>query len=107
MTAELKSSSRDIIQNFDSQFLRLHSRSCSLIGTTPLELIYCGVVKSQPTVIPSMGEQLLRSAAAVERTFGGITANLWDDPFEWTLPEHLSTKERIDEYLGEVEDTRH
>jgi hypothetical protein len=107
MTAELKSGSREIIQHFDSQFLRLHSRSSSLISTTPLELIYGGVVKSQTGAMPSMGEQLLRSAAAVERTFGGITANLWDDPFEWTLPEHLSTKERIDEYLGEVEATRH
>ena len=39
----------------------------------------------------SCGEYILRSAAAVEQTFGGITTRLWDDPFEWTLPEALST----------------
>ena len=31
---------------------------------------------------------------------------LWDDPFEWTLPEKLSTRELISEYLREVEATR-
>ena len=54
----------------------------------------------------SAGEQILRSAAAIEQTFGGLTANLWDDPFEWTLPETLSTSESIVEYLSEVDSTR-
>ena len=54
----------------------------------------------------SCGEHILRSAAAVEQTFGGITTNLWDDPFEWTLPETLSTPQSIMDYLKEVEDTR-
>ena len=54
----------------------------------------------------SVGEQILRSAAAIEQTFGGLTANLWDDPFEWTLPETLSTSESIIEYLSEVDSTR-
>ena len=54
----------------------------------------------------SAGEYILRSAAAVEQTCGGITTRLWDDPFEWTLPEKLSTRERVIEYLNEVEDTR-
>ncbi len=63
----------------------------------------------RPTAVPasySTGENILRGAAAVEQTFGGITANLWDDPFEWTLPENLSTTERLIEYLEEVEATR-
>ena len=42
----------------------------------------------------------------VEKTFGGITTRLWDDPFEWTLPEQLSTSALILEYLDEVEETR-
>jgi hypothetical protein len=42
----------------------------------------------------------------VEQTFGGITANLWDDPFEWTLPENLTTPERLLEYFDEVAATR-
>ena len=54
----------------------------------------------------SCGEQVLRSAAIVEQTFGGLTANLWDDPFEWTLPETLSTSAKVIEYLNEVEATR-
>ena len=54
----------------------------------------------------SCGEYLLRSAAAVEQTFGGITTRLWDDPFEWTLPEKLSTVAAIIGYLNEVEATR-
>ena len=54
----------------------------------------------------SVGEQILRSAAAIEQTFGGLTSNLWDDPFEWTLPETLATAESIVEYLSEVDSTR-
>ena len=46
---------------------------------------------------------LLRSAAVIEQTCGGLTANLWDDPFEWTLPETLSNPDRIIEYLSEVD----
>jgi|SRR6185369_4354213 hypothetical protein len=42
----------------------------------------------------------------VEKTFGGITTRLWDDPFEWTLPEALSTTENVLGYLSEVEATR-
>ena len=48
----------------------------------------------------------MRSAAAVEQTCGGLTANLWDDPFEWTLPETLSNTDLIIEYLSEVDLTR-
>lgn len=54
----------------------------------------------------SCGEYLLRSAAMVEKTFGGITTRLWDDPFEWTLPEKLADHESILRYLDEVEETR-
>ena len=42
----------------------------------------------------------------VEQSFGGLTANLWDDPFEWTLPETLNTPAKVREYLDEVEATR-
>jgi len=54
----------------------------------------------------SCGEHTLRSAAIVEQTFGGVTTNLWDDPFEWTLPETLPTPDRVSGYLDEVETTR-
>jgi hypothetical protein len=52
------------------------------------------------------GESLLRSASAVEQLAGGITVRLWDDPFEWTLPEQLSTKEKISEHFDVVEASR-
>jgi len=54
----------------------------------------------------SCGEYLLRSAGKVEMTFGGITTRLWDDPFEWTLPEKLATLAAVAQYLDEVESTR-
>jgi len=54
----------------------------------------------------SCDPNILRSAAILEQTFGGLTTNLWDDPFEWTLPETLNNQERIIEYLAEVDATR-
>jgi hypothetical protein len=48
-------------------------------------------------------ENLVRSAAVIEQMCGGLTANLWDDPFEWTLPETLSNADRVIEYLDEVD----
>jgi hypothetical protein len=97
---------RVLIDAFEKQFARLHERSSALIAATPTDLLYRTPQSSKALPLYSIGENLLRSAAAVERTFGGITANLWDDPFEWTLPENLSTVEGIIEYLEEVEATR-
>lgn len=54
----------------------------------------------------SAGEQILRSAAAIEQTFGGLTASLWDDPFEWTLPETLSTPDLVIDHLSEIDALR-
>ena len=76
--------SREIVQQFDQAFAKLIAGLKDLAGSVPPEL-------------------LLRSAAVIEQTCGGLTANLWDDPFEWTLPETLSDVERIIEYLSEVD----
>ena len=95
---------RIVIESFDTEFERLHARSCKLIETTPLAILYG---ESQASIeSASVGVFVLRSAGVVEQTCGGITSNLWDDPFEWTLPETLSTSARVIEYLGEVEETR-
>ncbi len=96
-----------LIKCLDEQFGRAHRRSCELLASIPEELLY-KQPRSSPEALPlrSCSELILRSAAAVEQTFGGITANLWDDPFEWTLPEALSTPEKVAEYLEEVEVTR-
>src|SRR3954471_21635972 len=91
----------------DEQFARLHSRSDALLRVIPEEKLYWQPGQSSGAFpVDSCGEHILRTAAAVEQTFGGITANLWDDPFEWTLPESLQTPGRVAEYLEEVEATR-
>lgn len=96
-----------ILDSFERRFALLHARSKSLLDTIgdadlyrrPREL-------NQSMAMFSCGEYLLRSAAAVEQTFGGITTRLWDDPFEWTLPEKLSSTDLLIGYLNEVEQTR-
>lgn len=98
---------RTIIEAFDTEFARWHERSCKLIGATPAHLLYSNAkANASPAAPKSVCEYVLRGAAAVEQTFGGLTCNLWDDPFEWTLPETLSTPNLILDYLREVEETR-
>lgn len=53
----------------------------------------------------TVGEYLLRSTGAIEQVFNGITRRLWDDPFEWTLPESLCDKSSVSDYLDEVRHT--
>jgi len=97
---------RAIVESLDREFAHLYVQWCAAIADTPTELLYAETKPSQQLSSGSVGECVLRSAAAVEQTFGGITANLWDDPFEWTLPEYLSTPARLRDYLDEVEETR-
>jgi hypothetical protein len=79
-----KNTEREIVQHIDQAFANLIANLKDLAGSVPPDLF-------------------LRSAAVIEQTCGGLTANLWDDPFEWTLPETLSNAERILEYLSEVD----
>jgi hypothetical protein len=92
---------RHIVESLDRAFARLHASSCDIVRRTTSEQLY----ETRGGAL-SIGESVLRSAAIVEQTFGGITANLWDDPFEWTLPEHLTTPAKVIEHLGEVEAVR-
>jgi len=91
---------REIVNHLDSELASLISNLKELVNSVPQDLIY----RNPPPV--SFGENILRSAAVIEQTCGGLTANLWDDPFEWTLPETLSTADRIVEYLSEVDVAR-
>lgn len=97
---------RTLIETFERSFADLHTRNLALLTQTSDTDLY-----RKPREIPhamamfTVGEYILRSAAMVEQTFGGITTRLWDDPFEWTLPEKLATMERVREYLSEVEAT--
>ena len=98
-----------IVRGLDEQFARLHGRSLALVRAVPAERLYWQPPRetaARTFPVYSCGENLLRSAAAVEQTFGGITVNLWDDPFEWTLPESLPTPETVARYLEEAETTR-
>jgi hypothetical protein len=98
---------RILIEGFGAEFAKLYSGWYSLIEACPSRVIYRQSTDLvEGFTLPSVGESVLRSAAAVEQTCGGLTANLWDDGFEWTLPETLSTQERILEYLDEVDATR-
>lgn len=98
---------KNFIEIFDRQFADLHNRSGELIRQTPFEKLYWQAQKKDALFpINTCGEYILRSAGAVEQTFGGITTRLWDDPFEWTLPEALSSNALILNYLSEVEETR-
>jgi len=80
----VKKADREIVDQIDQAFAALIMSLNDLARSVPLE-------------------NLIRSAAAVEQMCGGLTANLWDDPFEWTLPETLSNPDRVIEYLGEVD----
>lgn len=98
---------KNLIETLENQFLKLHLRSCEFVKLVPAEKLYWQFREKEALFpVNSCGEFILRSAAAVEQTFGGITTRLWDDPFEWTLPEALSTNELILNYLREVEETR-
>jgi hypothetical protein len=94
---------RTLLDDLDREFAHLHQRTCRLVERVPAGRLY---LRPGDRSALSVGENILRSAAAVEQTFGGITSTLWDDPLEWTLPEHLVTPEKVLAYLNEVEATR-
>src|SRR6476661_5338204 len=93
-----------ILQSLDKQFAEYHARSLSFTAGVPEDVLF-----ARPRELPktftmfSVGEYLIRSGAEVEQVIGGITTRLWDDPFEWTLPEELHSTAKIAGYLDEVE----
>lgn len=98
---------REMLNVIDTQFHSIHSRSMEIVAHVPDEFLYAQPRELDQTyAVFSCGEYIIRSAAAVEQCFGGLTTRLWDDPFEWTLREALATKELIVGYLDEVEAAR-
>lgn len=88
---------------FAAELTSLDARGRDLIARIGAERMYERPSGSERLyAVASVGECVLRSAAIVEQTFLGITRRLWDDPFEWTLPEKLSTPALVIEYLDEV-----
>lgn len=95
-----------LLDSFTNGFAACIARSHSLLEITSEVDLYRPPRQLPRTfTIFTVGEYLLRSAATIEQTFGGITTRLWDDPFEWTLPEKLNSTALIGEYLDEVSAT--
>src|SRR5437763_9892597 len=92
----------DLISWFDREFARLERVWRESIQASNDHLLY----QKDGQRDLSVGEEVLQSARIVEQTFGGITANLSDEPFEWTLPETLTTPFRLLSYFSEVENAR-
>lgn len=98
---------KNLISILDERFADLQNRSFSFVQKIPQEKLYWQPRETNDLFpVYSCGEYVLRSAGAVEQTFNGLTTKLWDDPFEWTLPEVLFNNEKIVEYLGEVDEIR-
>lgn len=95
-----------MLSSFDLRFAAIHRRSLKLLDSISDADLFRRPRDLESMAMFSAGEYILRSAAAVEQTCGGITTRLWDDPFEWTLPEKLATRESVIEYLNEVDHTR-
>lgn len=95
-----------ILAGFDRAFTKLGQRSRELLDKTDDAQLYARVAGAGSLSGASVGEFILRSAAVVEQTFNGLTTRLWDDPFEWTLPEKLSDRAAVAKYLDEVEAVR-
>ena len=92
----------DFIKWFDREFKRLEAEWRDAFEQLDPSSLYS---KDQQQ-LSFAAEQILRSARIVEQVSGGISANLWDDPFEWTLPETLTTKDKLISYVNEVRDAR-
>jgi hypothetical protein len=98
---------RVLIETLDEQFDSLDRRQRILLEKTDERRLFWTPVSAADSMITlSVGGGVLRSAAMVEQVFLGLTRRLWDDPVEWTLPEKLSTRAAIFEYLDEVAKTR-
>jgi hypothetical protein len=98
---------RAVIESLNGQFEKIDLRHRALLNMTAEERLFWSPLPVADSMIAlSVGGSLLRSAAMVEQVFLGLTRRLWDDPFEWTLPEKLHTCAAIKDYLDEVSRTR-
>ena len=103
----MEQSPRTSIDALDAEFRKLHEESKALIKKVDKEILFREIGDSHKSMMPhSVGTFAIRAAAAVEQTINGITVRLWDDPFEWTLPEQLPTVEDLTAYFDEVEAAR-
>ena len=91
------------VEAFSAEFERLHGNLIDILNVIPEEKLYWKPFESQRFLrVYSCGELIVHVGATVEYTFNGITSNFWDDPFEWTLRESLSSRSLVAEYLDEA-----
>ena len=98
--------SRSGIEGFSRSFVYLHVERRRLAGSYNDIALYASVKSSNGLWPASAATLLVRSAAVVEQMINGVTVRLWDDPFEWTLPERLPTASHLICYFEEVEAAR-
>jgi len=92
-----------IVQSLSNEFERLHQTALEVLELIPPEKLYWRPYESERFLrVYSCGELLAHIGAIVEYGFNGISRNFWDDPFDWTMPEALASKENIKLYLEEV-----
>ena len=94
-----------ITEILKTSYLDCLSRSELLLKKVPAQLLFHDLGEGKRLEHLSVGYYLLRSAGALEQVVGGMTRRLWDDPFEWTLPEALASHDAIERYLSEVRDS--
>lgn len=98
---------RILIEELEAEFAAAEMRLRSLLDSTPEQLMFAKPFHDEKSLVElSVGGCIIRSAAMIEQVFLGITRRLWDDPFEWTLPEKLSSRAAILGYIAEVSETR-
>ena len=98
--------SRLNIEEISRRFADLHFERCRLVRSAKSEMLFFANAHASSLLAVTPASLLVRSAAAVEQAINGITVRLWDDPFEWTLPERLSTVDLLIAYFDEVEIAR-
>jgi hypothetical protein len=98
---------RTLIKSLDVRFAALEGQLRELISGMPEDKLFLKPAADDRSLIDfSVGGCAVRSAAMIEQVFLGLTRRLWDDPFEWTLPEKLNSPAAIIDYLGEVGEAR-
>ncbi len=93
---------RCLVEDLYDAFEQVHRESVRVVRQNEFSVL----THKNTALGGSVCEFVIKSAGRVEQTCGGITTRLWDDPFEWTLPEYFSDKESLLVYLAEVEAVR-
>lgn len=98
---------RTLIEELEAEFAAVEARLRAVLDRTPEARLFEKPLPNEKTLVElSVGGCVIRAAAMIEQAFLGITRRLWDDPFEWTLPEELATHQAIFRYIDEVSETR-